>query len=230
MGKHINASPEPLNTVYRSLTTVHCPMISTGHILANRYRIVKLLGQGGFGAVYRAWDISLSHPCAIKENLETSSVAQRQFAREAQILANLSHPNLPHVTDHFVILGQVQYLVMDFIEGENLQEILDRLGGPLPEDQAIFWIKQVCDALTYLHSQNPPVIHRDLKPANIKIDPTGKAVLVDFGIAKIFDPSQGTTVGARGVTPGFSPPEQYGQGGTDPRSDVLPWAPRYTPC
>ncbi len=194
--------------------------LQTGQILHNRYRIVTLLAQGGFGAVYRAWDISLNRSCALKENLETSPEAQRQFAREAQILASLSHPNLPRVTDHFVVPEQGQYLIMDFIEGEDLQEMLDRLGSPLSEDQALPWIEQICDALKYLHDQNPPIIHRDLKPANIKIGPTGKAILVDFGIAKTFDPSRGTTMGARGVTPGFSPPEQYGQGGTDSRSDV----------
>lgn len=194
--------------------------LQTGKILHNRYRIVKLLAQGGFGAVYRAWDISLNRSCALKENFGTSPEAQRQFAREAQILANLSHPNLPRVSDHFVVPGQGQYLIMDFIEGEDLQEMLDRLGSPISEDQTLPWIEQICDALKYLHDQNPSIIHRDLKPANIKIDPTGKAVLVDFGIAKIFDSSRGTTIGARGVTPGFSPPEQYGQGGTDPRSDV----------
>jgi eukaryotic-like serine/threonine-protein kinase len=194
--------------------------LSTNQIINNRYRIVKLLAQGGFGAVYRAWDTALNRPCALKENLETSSEAKRQFVREAQILANLSQPNLPRVTDYFVILRQGQYLVMDFIEGQDLQEMLDGLGDPLPEDQVIAWIEQVCDALSYLHIQNPPIIHRDVKPANIKITPKGQAILVDFGIAKIYDPMLQTTVGARGITPGYSPPEQYGQGSTDARTDV----------
>jgi serine/threonine protein kinase len=194
--------------------------LATGSLINNRYRIVRLLGQGGFGAVYRAWDTSLERPCAIKENLGTTEDAQRQFKREARILANVVHPNLPRVTDHFIIPGQGQYLVMDFVEGEDLQSMIDRTGGPLPTQQVLHWIGQVCDALSYLHSQKPPIIHRDIKPANIRITPTDQAMLVDFGIAKIYDAHSETTVGARAVTPGFSPPEQYGKGTTDARSDV----------
>jgi formylglycine-generating enzyme required for sulfatase activity len=193
--------------------------LSAGHVLNKRYRIVTLLGQGGFGAVYKAWDLNLSTHCAVKENLDTSSVAQRQFEREARMLYNLRHANLTKVSDYFVMPGQGQYLVMDFIEGQDLQEMLDR-SGALPQDQVLTWIDQVCDALVYLHSRQPPVIHRDIKPANIKITPQGEAVLVDFGIAKVYDPNLSTTAGARAVTPGYSPPEQYGQGTTDARSDV----------
>lgn len=194
--------------------------LSQGQVLKERYRIVKLLGQGGFGAVYRAWDMNLSRPCAVKENLDASNEAQRQFQREALILAGLSHPNLPRVTDYFFLTGQGQYLVMDYVEGDDLQVILDRMGAPIPEIQAVNWIIQVCDALTYLHAQNPPIIHRDIKPANIKIKSQGQAMLVDFGIAKVYDPHIKTTLGARGVTPGYSPIEQYGQGNTDARTDV----------
>lgn len=194
--------------------------LDTGKILHNRYRIVKKLAQGGFGAIYRAWDINLKHPCAIKENLETSPAAQQQFIREARVLANLSHPNLPRVTDYFAIQAQGQYLVMDYIEGEDLQEKLDRSAGPLPIAQVLDWINQICDALTYLHGQNPAIIHRDIKPANIKITPAGQAMLVDFGISKVYEPHLQTTRGARAVTPGFSPVEQYGQSTTDARSDI----------
>lgn len=194
--------------------------LSPGQILQQRYRIVTLLGQGGFGAVYRAWDVNLNRPCAVKENMETTLEAQRQFMREATVLANLSHANLPRVIDHFHIPNQGQYLVMDFIEGEDLQEMLEKAGAPLPEEQVLDWMTQVCDALAYMHRQNPPIIHRDIKPANIKITPDGRAVLVDFGIAKIWDASMRTTQGARAVTPGFSPFEQYGQAPTDARSDV----------
>jgi len=194
--------------------------LSAGQILNNRYRIVKLLGQGGFGAVYRAWDMNLDVPCAVKENLEVSQTAQTQFRREASLLATLNHPNLPRVTDHFFIPNQGQYLVMDFIEGDDLKTMLEKAGGPLPEGQVLPWIAQVCDALTYLHNQQPPVIHRDIKPANIRITSKGRAVLVDFGIAKIYDANLATTQGARAITPGFSPQEQYGQGHTDERSDV----------
>ncbi|MEW5871478.1 MAG: protein kinase [Chloroflexota bacterium] len=134
--------------------------ISPGSILNNRYRIVKLFGQGGFGAVYRVWDINLDFPRALKENLDTSLESQRQFKREAQILTMLTHSYLPKVIDHFVIPGQGQYLVMDFVEGEDLQAMLNRVGAPLSEPQALEWVGQICDALGYLHAQNPPVIHR----------------------------------------------------------------------
>lgn len=199
--------------------------LQPGAMLNNRYRIVKLLGQGGFGAVYRAWDSNLNRPCAVKENLGTSPEEQRQFNREASLLANTSHPNLPRVTDYFVIQGQGQYLVMDYVEGRDLQEILAETGGPLPEAQVVNWIGQICDALSYLHTLEPPIIHRDIKPANIKIAPTtspgpGRAMLVDFGIAKAYDPHTKTTLGARAITPGYSPIEQYGQGTTDARSDI----------
>jgi Tol biopolymer transport system component len=194
--------------------------LSTGQILNNRYRIVKLLGQGGFGAVYRAWDKNLKGPCAVKENLDTTPEAQHQFEREAMMLAKLHHQNLPRVIDHFTLPAQGQYLVMDFIDGDNLEQILVKNAAPLPEDLVLSWLQQICSALTYLHAQQPPVIHRDIKPANIKVTPQGQVYLVDFGIAKIFDAHLRTTVGARAVTPGYSPPEQYGLGKTDPRSDI----------
>ena len=189
-------------------------------VLVERYRIVRLLGQGGFGAVYRAWDLRLSSPCALKENLGTTPEAERQFNLEAMLLANLRHANLPGVIDYFSIPGQGQYLVMEFVEGLDLQEKLQQPGGPLPEGQVLPWINQVCDALIYLHSQNPPIIHRDIKPANIKITPLGLVKLVDFGIAKVYDPARKTALGARAITPGFSPPEQYGRGVTDARTDI----------
>lgn len=194
--------------------------LSPGQVVLQRYRVDRLLGQGGFGAVYRVWDINLERTCALKENLELSGETARQFGREARLLANLSHPNLPRVTDHFKIQDQGQYLVMDFIEGEDLEQRLARTGRPLDLEEVINWFNQVCDALTYLHRHDPPIIHRDIKPANIRITPNGRAVLVDFGIAKLYQPQMRTTIGARAVTPGYSPPEQYGRGFTDERSDV----------
>ncbi len=193
--------------------------LEVGQVLNSRYRIVRLLGQGGFGAVYRAWDVNLNRPCAVKENLDTSSEAQRQFTREATVLANLSHPNLPRVTDHFILPGQGQYLVMDFVDGEDLASLLKHQ-SPLPVTQVLPWITQVADALSYLHSRQPVVIHRDVKPANIRLTPDGRAMLVDFGLVKLFNPSLRTTLGARAVTPGYAPPEQYGQGNTDARTDL----------
>jgi serine/threonine-protein kinase len=194
--------------------------LTIGDVLGGRYRIVKRVGQGGFGAVYRAWDVNLRTPVAVKENLDTSPEAQRQFEQEARLLAPLRHPNLPRVSDHFFLPGQGQYLVMDFVEGKSLADLLAEQGGPLPEEQVVAWIGQVCDALAYLHSRTPPVIHRDIKPENIIVTAEGRVMLVDFGISKVYDATLSTTVGARAVTPGYSPPEQYGMGKTDARSDV----------
>lgn len=194
--------------------------LATGQVLNQRYRVDQVIGQGGFGAVYRAWDVNLNAPVALKENLATSPDSVRQFQTEARLLAGLRHPNLPYVIDHFIIPEQGQYLVMEFIEGQDLQDMLNRTPGGLAEPRVLPWMEEVCKALDYLHRQSPPVIHRDIKPANIIITPQIQVRLVDFGVAKQYDPGRRTTVGARAVTEGYSPPEQYGQGGTDARSDI----------
>lgn len=187
-------------------------------LLHNRYRIDKLLGQGGMGAVYDAWDNNLGVRCAVKENLNFTDASQRQFEREARLLATLHHQHLPNVFDHFIIPGQGQYLVMRYVEGEDLSQRLARL-GPMPEADVLRWADEVLNALAYLHKRN--IIHRDIKPANIKITPDGEAMLVDFGIAKEYEAAgETTTTGARGLTPGFAPPEQYGLARTDARSDL----------
>jgi serine/threonine protein kinase len=193
--------------------------LTPGAILQGRYRIASLLSQGGYGAVYRAWDLNLNRPCAVKENLEAGPDAQRQFLREATILSGLDHPNLVRVLDHFIVSGQGQYLVMSFVEGADLGTVVQR-GGPVRLEQALYWFHQVCAALQYLHTHNPPVIHRDVKPANLRITPDGRVVLVDFGLAKFYSAQSTTTTSARGITPGYSPIEQYGHGSTDERSDV----------
>jgi branched-chain amino acid transport system substrate-binding protein len=193
---------------------------SAGQVLNNRYRIVNLLGQGGFGAVYRAWDVRLHLPCAVKQNSETTPQAARQFIHEAKILSKLRHPNLPKVTDYFTLPGVGQYLVMEYIDGEDLQAKLDRAAGPLPEQQVLAWADQILDALVYLHGQEPPIIHCDIKPANIRITSQGQAFLVDFGIAASQDSGVKTSKGARAVTPGYSPLEQYTRLSTDARVDI----------
>ena len=193
--------------------------LHSGTILENRYRVDSLLGQGGMGAVYRAWDQRLAVWVALKENRLSSPEAHAQFVREAQVLARLHHSNLPKVMDHFITPDGLQYLVMTFIEGINLADLLASRGRQSPAEVAS-WLEQVCDALTYLHSQNPPIIHRDIKPQNIKVTPDGRVFLVDFGLSKVGSIYQSTASGALGVTPGFSPWEQYGQGHTDQRSDV----------
>ncbi len=194
--------------------------LQQGEILNNRYRIVSLIGQGGFGAVYRAWDLRMNGVCVVKENLESTTEAINQFQREAQILFRLRHPGLPRVSDFFEVSGQGLYLIMDYIEGQNLENIINARGGKVLEEEAIGWVSQVCDALEYLHNQTPPIIHRDIKPQNIIITPQGEPVLVDFGVAKVYQANQKTTIGARAVTPGYSPPEQYLQTGTDEHSDI----------
>jgi serine/threonine protein kinase/Tol biopolymer transport system component len=189
-------------------------------LLHNRYRIIEILGQGGMGSVYRAIDENLGVVIALKENLFTTDEYSRQFRLEAVILANLRHPNLPRVSDHIVLGDQGQYLVMDFIEGEDLRFRMERL-GMLAEDDAVHIGAAMCDALAYLHTRKPPILHRDIKPGNVKITPDGHIFLVDFGLAKVYqNASQSTTTGARAMTPGYSPPEQYGTARTDPRTDI----------
>lgn len=194
--------------------------LDKGTLIHNRYRIVDILGQGGMGSVYRAIDENLGTSVALKENLFTTDEYARQFRLEAVILANLRHPNLPRVSDHFVLGDLGQYLVMDFIEGEDLRYRMERL-GMLDEDDAVHIGAAMCDALAYLHTRKPPILHRDIKPGNVKISPDGHIYLVDFGLAKVYQSaSQATTTGARAMTPGYSPPEQYGTARTDPRTDI----------
>ena len=193
--------------------------LERGALLHRRYRIVEILGQGGMGSVYHAVDENLGIDVAVKENLFSSDDYARQFRLEAVILANLRHPNLPRVTDHFVIGDQGQYLIMDYIEGEDLRQRMERAGS-ISEEEAILIGAAMCDALQYLHTRKPAVIHRDVKPGNVRITPDGHIYLVDFGLAKLVKGSQATTTGARAMTPGYSPPEQYGTARTDPRTDV----------
>jgi tRNA A-37 threonylcarbamoyl transferase component Bud32 len=202
-------------------------LLDTGEMLGERYRIVKLLGQGGMGAVYRAWDTRLNRPVALKEMIPQSgldvnmlSQLRGQFQQEAQVLATLAHANLVRVTDYFSGDGN-EYLVMDFVEGESLADRIQREGAQ-SEKQVLAWARQLLDALAYCHGQG--VIHRDIKPQNIIVTPEGRAVLVDFGLVKLWDPQDPRTQTVmRGAgTPEYAPPEQYdmGLGHTDPRSDV----------
>ena len=201
--------------------------LTTGQVLQARYRIAALLGAGGMGAVYRAWDLRLDKPVALKEmvpqpGLDAPTLAQlrTQFRQEAVILGKLAHPHLVPVTDYFEEQGN-DYLVMAFVEGEALASRIKREGA-LSETQVVAWARQLLDALAYCHRRG--VIHRDIKPQNVVITPDGDAVLVDFGLVKQWDPAdpQTRTV-MRGVgTPEYAPPEQWGAQGqhTDPRSDL----------
>lgn len=203
-------------------------MLREGTILQqNRYRITHLLGRGGMGAVYTAWHLSLEIPVAIKEltpqaDLDPEMLAQlrTQFKREAMTLARLNHNNLVRVLDSFEEGGNA-YLVMEMVEGESLA---DRIGneGALAAPLVMRWAQQLLDALAYCHGQN--VLHRDIKPTNIIIRPDGQAVLVDFGLVKLWDPRDPRTMTVvRGMgTPEYAPPEQYEaeSGSTDVRSDI----------
>jgi eukaryotic-like serine/threonine-protein kinase len=187
------------------------------NILNDRYKIKKQLGKGGMGAVYLAEDLSLEQQVAVKVNQNPQEESTSQFLREARLLAALKHPHLPRVIDYF-INGTSQYLVMDYIPGKDLGELLEKEGAQ-PVELVLKWAQELGSALTYLHQQTPPVIHRDIKPGNIKLGANGAAILVDFGIAKAADNSQVTAAGAWGYTPGFAPPEQYGSARTGPYSD-----------
>ncbi len=202
-------------------------MLTAGTLLQSRYRVVALLGQGGMGAVYRAWDTSINVPVALKEmqpqpGLEPHLLAQlrQQFRQEAMVLARLDHPHLVRVTHFFEEEGN-SYLVMNFLEGENLATKITREGAQ-SESQVLAWADQLLDALIYCHSQG--VIHRDIKPQNVIICPDGRAVLVDFGLVKLWnsnDPQTRTAMRGLG-TPEYAPPEQYSTRGqhTDARSDL----------
>ena len=194
-------------------------LLHTGYLLQERYRIMDILGVGGMGAVYRARDENLDITVAVKENSFLTDEYARQFQREARILASLRHPNLPRVFDYFVIEQQGQYLVMDYIEGVDLNQWIRE--DKLSEYDALQIGLAICNALIYLHEQNPPITHRDIKPGNIKITPAGEIVLVDFGLVKVLSDKEVTTTAARAMTPGYSPPEQYGDMPTDQRSDLF---------
>ena len=201
--------------------------LQVGDMLQGRYRILSVLGQGGMGSVYRALDTTLNIEVAIKENLFGSAEYAEQFKQEARLLASLRHPNLPRVTDYFVIENQGQYLVMDYIEGEDLKARIERT-GKISVREAVTIGLALCDALEYLHNQQPPIIHRDIKPGNVRITSEGHVFLVDFGLAKIGGHDQRTVTGAQAVTPGFSPPEQYGTAHTGPHSDIYSLGPPST--
>lgn len=188
-----------------------------GSILKSRYQVVEQLGKGGMGEVFLAQDESLDTKVAIKSNHNLSAHASAQFLREARLLASLKHPNLPRVIDYFTEEDS-QYLVMDFVPGENLKELVEAK-REITHGQVMKWAAQLSNALTYLHTQNPPIYHRDIKPANIKLTPSGEVVLVDFGIAKMGEASQETQTGAWAFSPGFAPPEQVSGMRTGPYSD-----------
>lgn len=198
--------------------------LSSGTLLAGRYQIEYVIGVGGMGAVYVARDRrfrAVVRRCALKEMFDqlpdaaAREQAQLNFEREGNILASLSHPAIPKVFDFFTE-SERHYLVMEYIEGHNLDQVRRQHARPFEPAQVIEWAFQLCDVLSYLHAQNPPIIFRDLKPSNIMQRTDRRLALVDFGIAKHFQiKARGTMVG----TEGYAPPEQY-EGVADPRVDV----------
>src|SRR5580658_4473030 len=196
--------------------------LPAGQMLDGRYRVHKVLGQGGMGRVYLANDTRLANrPVAAKEMIIGDGIAEKKaiedFAREARVLAALAHPGIPNVIDYFAENNR-HYLVMEFVAGGDLQGLLDKLGpkGKVAEDKVLRWARQMLDVLDFLHAQKPPIIYRDLKPGNIMIDKDGRAMLIDFGIARFLPPGgRGTQIGSVG----YAPPEQY-MGKTEPRSDL----------
>ena len=197
-------------------------MLTPETILQSRYRIIRQLGQGGMGAVYEAIDTRLDTTVALKETLFTDERLRKQFEREARLLARLHHPALPRVSDHFAE-GDGEFLVMQFIAGDDLAEMVARRNSPFPADQVLTWADQLLDALDYLHTQTPQIIHRDIKPQNLKLTSRGQIILLDFGLAKgqVAEVSRvSTTASIFGYTPNYAPLEQIQGLGTDARSDI----------
>src|SRR3954464_6324256 len=197
-------------------------MLTEGTVLQGRYRVVRQLGQGGMGAVYEAVDERLDTTVALKETFFAEEKLRKQFEREARLLARMHHPALPRVSDHFNE-SEGQFLVMQYIAGEDLAEMLTQRNGPFSPAEVLRWADQLCDALDYLHTQDPQIIHRDIKPQNLKLTARGQIVLLDFGLAK---GSGGqltavtTSASIFGYTPNYAPLEQVQGKGTDARSDL----------
>lgn len=207
--------------------------LKKGDLLRNRYKIQRIIGQGGMGSIYLAEDTRLSgRLCALKEvehdktlNKQLNKEAQEQFRQEATVLARLDHPNLPKVSDFFSIQDR-DYLVMDYVPGDDLRTLMLKAKHQkkfLKESEVKKWAKQLLDALMYMHNQNPPILHRDIKPSNLKLTPTGLLKLVDFGLVKVLAPGEVTITIIQGQgTALYTPLEQYGGDGshTDVRSDI----------
>src|SRR5579885_1648466 len=204
--------------------------LPNGAVLDNRYRILELLGEGGMGSVYKAENQRMPGPLwAIKElSIEAFAdehelrEAIERFEKESTLMGQLTilpHPRLPRVIDRFSENGRY-YFVMEFVPGKSLDRILEETNHPLPERQVVDWAIQVCEALSFIHSQTPPVILRDLKPGNIMVTPQGEVKLIDFGIARLWKPGQKSNTENLG-TMTYASPEHLGQTGqTDARSDI----------
>lgn len=197
-------------------------MLTPETVLQGRYRIVRSLGQGGMGTVYEAIDERLDSTVALKETLFADERLRKQFEREARLLARVHHQALPRVSDHFSE-GEGQFLIMQFIAGDDLAEKFGQRRTPFAAGEVFTWADQLLDALDYLHTQEPPIIHRDIKPQNLKVTSRGQIILLDFGLAKgqASEISRVTTSASIfGYTPNYAPLEQIQGLGTDARSDL----------
>jgi serine/threonine protein kinase len=191
-------------------------------VLQDRYRIVRVIGKGGTGAVYEAVDLRLGNRVALKQTVIPAEQTVNLLEREARLLARLRHPALPRIIDHFAD-GNYQYLVMEFIGGDDLGALLIQRDRPFELRRVLEWADQLLDALDYLHRQNPPVLHRDIKPQNLKLTADDDIVLLDFGLAKGGAGSQSiyrTNESIFGYTPHYAPLEQINGAGTEARSDL----------
>lgn len=197
-------------------------MIEAGTVLQNRYRINKQIGQGGMGAVYIATDERFGSTVAIKETFFSDANYGKAFEREARLLNNLRHPALPRVSDHFSDENG-QFLVMEYITGDDLSEMMEKKDGAFPLKDVLNWADQLLDALDYLHTQEIPVVHRDIKPQNLKLTPRGQIILLDFGLAKGNPTDAQHQTAAKsvfGYSRSYASIEQMQGTGTDPRSDL----------
>ncbi len=197
-------------------------MLKTGKILQSRYRIEKQIGQGGMGSVYLATDERFNNTVAIKETLFADDNYRKAFSREARLLNSLKHTALPKVSDHFID-GNGQYIVMEYIAGDDLFEMIEQSGEAFPFEDVLVWANQLLDALEYLHGQSNPIIHRDIKPQNLKLTPHGQVILLDFGLAKgnPTDAKHQTAANSIfGYSRNYASLEQIQGTGTDPRSDI----------
>lgn len=197
-------------------------MAEIGSVIDGKYEILRKIGQGGMSVVYLAMDTHLNKQWAVKEirkkgNGKDDVVIVNSLLAEANMMKKLDHPSLPRIVD-IIDNGETIFVVMDYIEGESLDKILLEY-GPQPEELVIAWAKQLCDVLSYLHSQKPPIIYRDMKPANIMLKPEGNIKIIDFGIAREYKEQSLADTTVLG-TKGYAPPEQY-SGQTDARSDIF---------
>ncbi|MGH2506101.1 MAG: protein kinase domain-containing protein [Ktedonobacteraceae bacterium] len=232
-GESVNGPDQALHATYMTMqiktfkvANAATELLKPGEVLKQRYKILSLIGQGGFGAVYKAEDKELGQRLLAVKEMSQQHLSQQEieagveaFKHEALLLAGLRHEHLPHIYDHFAE-NERWYLVMDYIEGETLEAHFEKSrDGSLPLVMALKVALQLCEVLDYLHTRQPPIIFRDLKPANVILTPPGDLFLIDFGIARHFKPGQAKDTIAFG-SPGYAAPEQYGKAQTTPRADI----------